>query len=122
MNKPLSVVQNNFGAVDILPCIITYLQKLGLPIPHRIENHNLEFSLFKRMYVWIPPCPQVSQYPTKDTIIATCPITPSGCGNQTTPGQFSTAIIRVSEPESSDPLDGAASVFQHLAMFADAFR
>jgi hypothetical protein len=109
-NVTLSDVQNSFGAIDILPCINTYLQKLGRPVPREVVQHKLQFSLFKRMYVWIPAAPQVSQEPTRDTIIATCSERSSSSRMKAVPAQFSTALIRESEPDSrfSGPLDGAA--------------
>ena len=102
-NVPLVDVQKDFGAVDILPCIETYLRRLGQPVPYVT---NPKFSLFKRMYVWIPPSPQVSQQATKDTIIATCPEAVKGPHKKVATGQFSVALIRETEAKSSNPLDG----------------
>jgi hypothetical protein len=66
------------------------------------------FSLFKRMYVWIPAAPQVSDKPTKDTIIATRPEGARGIRKKTIPGQFSTVLVQESERTSNDPLDGVS--------------
>ena len=103
LNVPLIDVQKDFGAVDILPCIDTYLRRLGQPVP---SVTNPKFSLFKRMYVWIPPVPQVSQQPIKDTIIATRSEAAKGPHKKATVGQFSVALIRETEAKSSNPLDG----------------
>lgn len=105
LNVPLADVQKDFGAVDIIPCIETYLRRLGQPVPHVT---NPKFSLFKRMYVWIPPVPQVSQQPIKDSIIATCPEAAKGPHKKAFEGQFSVALIREPESKSStgNPLDG----------------
>ena len=105
INVPLKNVQDDFGADNILLCIETYLRRLGRPVPHVT---NPRFSLFKRMYVWIPPTPQVSDKPTKDTIFATRPEAACGVRKKTTPGQFSTVLVQESEPTSNDPLDGAS--------------
>jgi hypothetical protein len=103
LNVPLKVVQDEFGAVNIIPCIETYLRRLGKPIPHVV---NPRFSLFKRMYVWIPAAPQVSDKPTKDTILATRPEAARGVRKKTIPGQFSTAFVQESERTSNNPIDG----------------
>ena len=103
LNVPLASVQSNFGAVDILPCIETYLQRLGQPVPYVADP---KFSLFKRMYVWIPPAPQVSQQPTKDTIITARSEAAKGPRKKATAGQFSVALVRETESHSSNPLDG----------------
>ena len=71
INVPLKNVQDNFGADNILLCIETYLRRLGRPVPHVT---NPRFSLFKRMYVWIPATPQVSDKPTKDTVPSSLPV------------------------------------------------
>ncbi|KAN0113956.1 hypothetical protein V8E52_007264 [Russula decolorans] len=62
------------------------------------------FSLFKRMYVWIPAAPQVSDKPTKDTIIATRPEGARGIRKKTIPGQFSTVLVQESERTSVVPV------------------
>ncbi|KAN0102520.1 hypothetical protein V8E52_011865, partial [Russula decolorans] len=103
LNIPLKTVQDDFGADNIIPCIETYLRRLGRPVPHVA---NPMFSLFKRMYVWIPAAPQVSDKPTKDTIIATRPEGACGIRKKTIPGQFSTVLVQESERTSNDPLDG----------------
>ena len=112
LNVPLVAVQKDFGATDILPCIDTYLRKLGQPGPHSIENSIVTFSLYKRINVWIPAASQVSQCPIKDTIIATRPEPPHASSRmKPIPGQFSTALIRESERDarsSSNAMDGAA--------------
>ena len=110
INVPLSIIEKDFGAIDMLPSLDTFLRKLGRPIPHSIETDKLMFSLFKRMYVWIPAAPQVSQQATKDTILASHTESPGGPKMKTIPGQFSTALIRESDLEtsSSDLLDGMA--------------
>ena len=54
LNVPFKTVQDDFGADNILPCIETYLQKLGQPVHYVV---NPKFSLFKWMYVWIPAAP-----------------------------------------------------------------
>ncbi|KAN0107496.1 hypothetical protein V8E52_010091 [Russula decolorans] len=103
LNIPLKTVQDDFGADNIIPCIETYLRRLGRPVPHVA---NPMFSLFKRMYVWIPAAPQVSNKPTKDTIIATRPEGARGIRKKTIPGQFSTILVQESECTSNNPLDG----------------
>src|SRR5262245_50581016 len=85
LNVPLATVQSDFGAADILPCIETYLRSIGWPVPHVVSP---KFSLFKHMYVWIPPVPQVSQQSMKDIIIATCMRAAKG-PQKAVPGQFS---------------------------------
>jgi hypothetical protein len=104
LNVPLKTVQDDFGAENIIPCIETYLRRLGRPVP---QVNSPRFSLFKRMYIWIPAAPQVSDKPTKDTVIAACPEAPRGIRKRTIPGQFSTVLARESEPTSNNPLDGA---------------
>jgi hypothetical protein len=103
LNVPLADVQNDFGAVDILPCIETYLWRLEQPVPYVA---NPKFSLFKRMYIWIPPAPQVSQQPTKDMVIATRPKAAKGTHKQKVAGHFSVTLVRGTESRSSNPLDG----------------
>jgi hypothetical protein len=105
LNIPLKTVQDDFGADNIIPCIETYLRRLGRPVPHVA---NPMFSLFKRMYVWIPAAPQVSDKPTKDTIIATRPEGACDIRKKTIPGQFSTVLVQESERTSNDPLDGVS--------------
>lgn len=78
-NVSLKTVQDDFGAIDVVPCIEMYLRRLGWPVPH-VTAANLKFMLYKRMYVWIPASPQVSEQPTKDVIIATCPETANSSG------------------------------------------
>ena len=108
INVSLSRIKTDFGAIDILPCLDSFLWKLGHPIPHRIHPDKLVFSLYKRMYVWIPAAPQVSQQATKDTILASCAESPRSPKMKTIPGQFSTALIQEFETHSSNPLDGMA--------------
>lgn len=111
LNVPLKTVQEDFGADNILPCIETYLRRLGRPVPHVT---NPTFSLFKRMYVWIPAAPQVSDKPTKDTIIATRPEGARGIRKKIIPGQFSTVLVQESERTSNDPLNGMSITDESL--------
>jgi hypothetical protein len=103
LNVPLASVQNDFGAVDILPCIETYLRRCEQPVPYVV---NPKFSLFKRMYIWIPPAPQVSQQPTKDTVIATRPEAAKDPHKKAVTGQFSIALVRETEPQPGNLLHG----------------
>ena len=101
VNMPLSIIEKDFGAIDMLLCLNTFLWKLGHPFPHSIETDKLMFSLFKQMYVWIPVAPQVSQQATKDTILASRAESSGGPKMKTIPGQFSTALIQESDLETS---------------------
>jgi len=65
------------------------------------------------MYIWTPAAPQVSNKPTKDTIIATCPEAVCGIQKKPIPGQFSTVLARESEPTSNNPLDGVSITDAH---------
>jgi hypothetical protein len=103
-NVSVESIETDFGAVNFLSSVETYLRKLGHPIPH--VPSTTKFDLFKRMYVWIPATPQVTQQPTKDTILATCPEVADGVRKKPVPGQFSTALMRESEAKSDEPLDG----------------
>jgi hypothetical protein len=110
LNVPLKTVQDDFGAENIIPCIETYLRTLGRPVP-QVENPR--FSLFKWIYVWTPAAPQVSDKPTKDTIITTCPQAARGIRKKTIPGQFSMVLARELEPTSNNPLDGVSITDAH---------
>jgi hypothetical protein len=98
----LDCLITDFGAVDFLPCLETFLRRSQLPIPDVADPC---FPVYKRLDIWIPPLPQVTKYEMKDTIFATCP-QKAAKFKEATAGQFSTIFAQKSDAVTSKALEG----------------
>jgi hypothetical protein len=109
----LNCLITDFGAVDFLPCLETFLRRSKLPIP---DVADPLFPVYKHLDIWIPPLPQVMKDEMKDTIFATCP-QKAAKFKAAAAGQFSTIFAQKLDAVTSKTLEGIHCIILWLHQF-----
>jgi len=113
MNVPVHSIINDFGALDLLPHLNTFL-RASTTSPLSATPTTM-FSLYKRAVLTLPPIREVSSKAVQDAIYAVRgkPETRTTRGNRrpASAAHFSTALVRIKPAEDrKGPLDGLAVV------------
>ncbi|KAG5636489.1 hypothetical protein H0H81_007855 [Sphagnurus paluster] len=91
----LTTITRDYGARDFLMHLSSFLCEHAITPPIPLSTRST-FSLYRRLYLSLPPIPEVSQQPLKDTIVATKlergRVTTQGIKNAS-PARFSMVIV-----------------------------
>ncbi|KAG6882933.1 hypothetical protein C0992_010258, partial [Termitomyces sp. T32_za158] len=114
----IASISEDFGAVDFVNQLTSFLTNHPLHFANipAVNWHQLTFPVYRRLHLMLPPVPEVSSVPIKDSVIATRfergTITAQGI-KRDVPARFSTVLVRHSDGEhahhssnNSDPLNG----------------